>query len=61
MSFIWKLVIFLVILDFTGFASTIKTEFEIIFLSVLFNQIESLIDAQLTIAFCFLINVLIFL
>ena len=32
MSFIWKLVIFLGILDFTGFASTINTEFEIIFL-----------------------------
>ena len=28
----WKLGIFLVIQDFTGFASTIDTEFEIIFL-----------------------------
>ena len=45
MSFIWKLIIFLVIHDFAGFASTINTEFEIIFLNALFSQIESLIDA----------------
>ena len=37
MSFIWKLVIFLVIQDFTGFALTINTEFEIIFLNALFS------------------------
>ena len=37
MSFIWKLVIFLVIQDFTGFASTINTKFEIIFFNVLFS------------------------
>ena len=36
MSFISKLVTFLVLQDFTGFASTIYTEFEIIFLSTLF-------------------------
>ena len=37
MSFISKLVTFLVLQDFTGFASTIYTEFEIIFLSTLFS------------------------
>ena len=37
MSFIWKLVIFLVILNFTIFASTINTKFEIIFLNALFS------------------------
>ena len=35
MNFIWKLVIFLVTEDFTGFALTINTEFEIIFLNAL--------------------------
>ena len=45
--YIWKEVIFSVILDFTGFASTINR--------------ESLIDVPLAITFCFLINVLIFL
>ena len=29
MSFIWKLAVFSVIQDFTGFASTVITEFEI--------------------------------
>ena len=61
MSFIWKLVIFLVIHDFTGFVSTINTECEIIFFNALFNKIDSLIDAQFAKAFCFLINVPIFL
>ena len=32
MSFIWKLAIFSVNQDFSGFASTINTEFEITFL-----------------------------
>ena len=32
MSFIWELAIFSVIQDFTGFASTINTKFEITFL-----------------------------
>ena len=41
MSFIWKLVIFLVIIDSTGFSSTINTEFEITFLNALFSKIES--------------------
>ena len=54
MSFIWKLVLFLVIEDFTGFASTINTEFETIFLNALFSYIESLIDAQFAIVFRFL-------
>ena len=35
MSFIWKLVIFIVIQDSTGFDSTINAEFEIIFLNAL--------------------------
>ena len=35
MSFIWKLAIFSVIQDSTGFASTINTEFEITFFDVL--------------------------
>ena len=63
MSFIWKLVllIFFVIREFSGFASTINTEFGTIFLNALFSLIESLIDAKFAIAFCFLINVLIFL
>ena len=61
MSFIWKLVIFLVIQDFTSFASTINTEFELIFLSAVFSRIESLIDAQFANAFCFFINVIIVL
>ena len=51
----------LVILDFTGSASTINIEFEIIFLNALFSYIESLIDAQFAKAFCVLINVIIFL
>ena len=50
---IWKIVTFLVIHDFTGFASTINTEFEIIFLNVPFSESESLIDAQFAKAFCF--------
>ena len=37
MSFIWKFVIFLVVKDFTGFASTINTDFEIVFLNALFS------------------------
>ena len=37
MSFIWKLVICLVIQDFTGFASTINIEFEMAFLYVRFS------------------------
>ena len=37
MSFIWRLVIFSVIQDFTGFARTVDTEFEITFLNALFN------------------------
>ena len=53
MSFICKLVIFLVIQDFTCFASKINTEFEITFLNGLFNYIESLIYADFAIAFCF--------
>ena len=32
MSFIWKFAIFSVIQDFTDFASTVNTEFEITFL-----------------------------
>ena len=32
MSFIWKLTIFSVIQDFTGFASTVNTEFKVAFL-----------------------------
>ena len=32
MSFIWKLAIFSVIQDFTSFASTINTEFEMTYL-----------------------------
>ena len=31
MRFIWKVVTFLVIQDFTGFVSTINTEFEMTF------------------------------
>ena len=61
MSFIWKLAIFSVIQDFTGFASTVNTEFEITILNALFSLIESLIDAQFAKAFCFMIDVLIFL
>ena len=38
MSFIWKSVRFLVNQDFTSFASTINTEFEIIFLNVLLAE-----------------------
>ena len=60
MSFIWKLVKFLAILDFTGFASIINTDFRIIFLNALFSLIEPLIDIQFAIAYCLLINVLIF-
>ena len=45
MSFIFKLVTLLVLLDFTGFASTIDTKFEIKF----FNA--CLIDDQLAIVF----------
>ena len=37
MVFAWRLAIFPVIQDFTGFASTINTEFEITFLNALFN------------------------
>ena len=36
-SFIWKVVIFSVILDFTGSASTINRELEMIFLNALFS------------------------
>ena len=42
MSFIWKLVIFLVIHDFTGFALTIATECEILFLNAGFLTESSL-------------------
>ena len=45
-SFVWKVVIFTVVLDFAGFTSTINTEFETILLNALFSLIESLIDAQ---------------
>ena len=53
MSFIWKLAIFSVIQDFTGFTSTVNSKFEITFFNALFNLIESLIDAQFARAFCF--------
>ena len=46
MNCTWKLAIFLVIHSFTGFASTINAEFEIISFNVLFGQIDSLINAQ---------------
>ena len=36
-EFIWKLVRFLVIRDFTGFVLTSNTEFEIILLNALFS------------------------
>ena len=45
---------FLVIQDFTGFASKINTEFKKNILNVPFSLIESLINAQFSIAFCFL-------
>ena len=61
MNFIWKLAIFSVIQDFTGFASTVNTEFEITFFNELFNEIESLIDAQFAKAFWCFTDVLIFL
>ena len=61
MGFIWKLFIFLVIHDFTGFAPTINTEFDMILFNPLFSKIDSLIDAQFAKAFGFLINVLILL
>ena len=56
-----RLVIYLVIQHFTGFASTIHSGLEIILLNALFSLIESLIHAQFANAVCFLINVLIFL
>ena len=37
MSSIWKLDVFLVIQDFTGFASAVNTEFEITFFNALFS------------------------
>ena len=37
MRFIWKLATFSVIQDFTGFASTINTEFEMTFFDALFS------------------------
>ena len=61
MSFISKLAKFSVNRDFTGFASTINTEFEITIFNALFNLLESLINAQFAKALCFLIDVLTFL
>ena len=61
MSFLWKIVTFVVIHDFKGFALTINTEFKLLLFNVLFSYINSLIDAQFAKAFCFLINVIIFL
>ena len=57
MSFIWKLAIFSFIEDFTGFASTVNTEFEITFLMRLLNRVFD----RCPICQSILIDVLIFL
>ena len=54
------LFIFLVIHEFTRFASTINTEFDIMFFNALFSSINSWTDAQFAKAFSFLIKVPIF-
>ena len=56
MSLYWKLVILLVIKDFTGFVSTFNTEFETVFLNVLFSLIEYLTDVQFAITLLFSYN-----
>ena len=56
MSFSCKFFIFLVIHNFTGFASTINTEFEIIFFNAFLTKASLSWNAQFTKTFCLFLN-----